>query len=174
MSECKICEAIKEKEELIYEDKDVIAILSTEPASAGHIILSPKKHYPIIEQIPDYEFGHLFHIANKLSIAVFETVGCQGTNIIIENGVAAGQTVPHVTIHIIPRNENDGLNFQWNPKTLSEEEMSTVELKVREEAKSIGGFEKEKKKEAIKLEKKKEKISSEEENYLIKQLTRIP
>lgn len=173
MSSCKLCEIFKQKEGVVYEDKDVIAVLSQEPAATGHIILSPKKHYPIIEQIPDYEFAHLFHIANKLSIAVFETVGCQGTNIIIQNGVAAGQTIPHASIHIIPRKEGDKLDFQWAPRQLSEEEMSTIELKIKEEAKTIGDFEKEKKKEAIKLDKKKEKISSEE-NYLIKQLRRIP
>ena len=173
MSSCKLCEM--DREGLIYEDKDVAAVISKEPASLGHIILYPKKHYPIIEQIPDYEFAHLFHIANKLSVAVFETIGCQGTNIIIQNGVAAGQTIPHVSVHIIPRKEEDGLNFEWDTKKLSEEEMSTVELKVKEETDKIGGFEKEKRKEVIKLDKKKtEKISSEEENYLIKQLRRIP
>ena len=173
MTGCKLCEM--DMEGLIYEDKDVTAVISKEPASLGHIVLYPKKHYPIIEQIPDYEFAHLFHIANKLSIGVFETIGCHGTNIIIQNGVAAGQTIPHVSIHIIPRKEEDGLNFEWATKKLSEEEMSTVELKVKEEAEKIGGFEKEKRKEAIKLDKKKtEKISSEEENYLIKQLRRIP
>jgi len=173
MSNCKLCE--KDVEGMVYHDKDVIAVLSKEPSSLGHIILYPKKHYPIIEQIPDYEFAHLFHIANKLSVAIFETIGCQGTNIIIQNGVAAGQTIPHVSVHIIPRKENDGLNFDWQPKQLSEEEMSTVELQIKEETENIGIFEKEQKKESIVLDKKKtEKISSEEENYLIKQLRRIP
>jgi histidine triad (HIT) family protein len=174
MSDCILCDAINEREGLIYEDKEVFAILSNAPASAGHIILFPKKHYPIIEQIPDYEFAQLFSIANKLSIAVFERVGCSGTNIIIQNGVAAGQTVPHVSLHIIPRRENDNLNFQWAPKQLTEEEMSTVELKIKEEAAKIGAFEKEQKKEAVVIEQKKEKIVSKEENYLIKQLRRIP
>lgn len=175
MNACKICEIIKEKKELIYQDKYVFAALASEPASPGHIILFPKKHYPILEQVPDYVVAHLFQIANKLSIAIFETIGCHGTNIIIQNGLAAGQKIPHVSLHIIPRKENDGLNLQWIPKQFSEEEMSTVELKIKEETKNIGGFEKEQKKEAIKLDKKQtEKISNEEENYLIKQLRKIP
>ena len=168
---CKLCETGKEN--VIYEDSEMTAVLSSEPASAGHVILFPKKHYAIIEQVPDYEFANLFSAANKLSIAIFETVKCQGTNIIIQNGTSAGQKIPHVAIHIIPRNENDSLNLQWNPKQLSEEEMSTVELQIKEEAEKIGEFEQEKKKEAVKIEPKKEKIEGEE-NPMISHLTRIP
>ncbi len=171
---CAICE-LKKSKELLYEDKDVFAVLSPEPATFGHIIVAPKKHYQIIEQIPDYEFGYLFNIANKLSTAVFEGIGAQGTNIIIQNGVEAGQDIPHVAIHIIPRRENDGLNFEWAPKQLTEEQMSTVELQLKEGAKDIGGFQKEEKAEPIKLDKKPQKLElSDQENYLIKQLRRIP
>ena len=175
MNECKLCTAVKEKKGIVYEDADVMAVLNPEPSAAGHIVLFPKIHYPIIEQIPDYETAHLFHVANKLSIAIFEILGCHGTNIIIQNGTAAGQDIPHVSVHIIPRNENDGLDFQWATKQLSEEEMSTSELQIKEETKNIGGFEKEKKKESVKiLKKKKEIIPDAEENYLIRQLNKIP
>jgi histidine triad (HIT) family protein len=181
MSDCEYCQSVKGASKLvkIYEDKKAIAVLHPLPASPGHIIIFPKNHYQIFEQIPDYEIDYLFNLANKLSIAVFEAVGAKGTNIIINNGVAAGQEDPHLTIHIIPRNEGDGLNFQWQPRQLNEEEMSTVELQVKEGAKNIGTFEKEEKKEPIKideLKKQSEKIkeTGKGENYLIKQLERIP
>ena len=178
MSEtCVFCQAAKGKAKLekIYEDKEIIAALHPRPASKGHIIVFSKTHYNIVEQIPDYVIGDIFKKINKLSVAAFEGVKSQGTNIIIQNGVAAGQEIPHICIHIIPRNENDGINFQWQPKQLTEEEMSTVELSLKQEAENIGGFQKEEKKEPIKLdEKKPEKVLSDEENYLIKQLERIP
>ena len=172
---CVLCNELKSGKNKIYEDKKVCAVINPKPASPGHIILFPKKHYQIFEQIPDFEVSHLFEIANKLSTAVFESLKVQGTNIMIQNGVSAGQSIPHVCLHIIPRNENDGINFQWQPKQLNEEEMSTVELTLKEETKNIGSFEKEEVKKSIKIEKKTEKIKeSKEENYLIKQLDKIP
>ena len=178
MSDCILCSAVKGKSKLdkIYEDENFIAVMHPNPAALGHAIIFPKKHYQIFEQIPDYEIASLFNLTNKISIAIFEALQSKGTNIIVQNGVAAGQEIPHVSIHIIPRDENDNLNFQWPPKQLNEEEMSTVELKLKEGAKNIGTFEKEEKKVPIKIEEKTEKIKQPEkgENYLIKQLERIP
>ena len=176
---CIFCQTVKGKTKLekIYEDEKIIAVLHPTPAAKGHILVFPKKHYQIIEQIPDYEIGELFKKISKLSVAGFEGVKAAGTNMIIQNGVAAGQKTPHVCVNIIPRIENDGLNFQWQTKQLTEEEMSTVEMRIKEQTEGIGGFEKEEKKEPVKLEEKREKIKEkegEEESYLIKQLRRIP
>ena len=103
----------------IYEDDKVIAALHPFPATHGHMILFPKKHFTILEQLPDADVAYIFQIANKLSIAAFDTMNCGGTNIVVMNGIAAGQSVPHAVLNIIPRNENDGLNMQWQPKQLN-------------------------------------------------------
>jgi len=178
MSDCIFCNTVKGETKLdkIYEDKDMIAVMHPRPAAPGHILAFPLKHYQIYEQIPDYELIHLFNVVNKLSIAVFEGAAAAGTNIIVQNGVAAGQEIPHVVVHIIPRQEGDNVGLQWDPRQLTQEQMASVELKLKEAASEIGSFEKEKKKEAVKIEKKTEKIKAEEEkeNYLIKQLERIP
>ena len=76
-------------------------------------------------------------------------------------------------INIIPRKENDGINLQWQPKQLSEEEVSTIELKMKEEISNTKVGESPKIKQEKKAEPIPEKIS-DEENYLIKQLRRIP
>ncbi len=158
----------------MYEDEQMAILLAPKPAAAGHIILAPKKHAAILEQVPDFVVGRMFDKANKASIAVFETLGAEGTNIIANNGIAAGQTTNHFLLNVIPRKENDGLKLSWQPKQLSEEEMSTIELKLRDESKNIGVFEKEeeKPKEIKKPEEIKEE--KEEENYLLKQLERLP
>lgn len=169
---CAICDLIKGKKGMLFEDEQIAIILAPKPAAPGHIILAPKVHAPILEQVPDFIIGKLFDKANKVSIAVFETLGAEGTNIIANNGIAAGQTANHFLLNVLPRRENDGLNFAWQPRQLSEEEMSTIELKLREESKDIGIFEKEQEK--PKEEKKPEKIEDEGENYLLKQLERLP
>ena len=172
--DCAFCQAIWDRNnEKIYEDDKVVAVLDERPAAPGHVLVLPKEHYPILEQVPDFVFRHAFNIANKISIALFETLHSQGTNIIVNNGLAGGQESAHFMINIIARKEGDGLNFQWTPKQLSEEEMSTIELQMKEQTKAIGQFEEEKAK-PIEMEAKAKKISSDEGNYLWKKARRIP
>lgn len=178
MSDCALCEIVSgnNSSRIVFEDKNVIAFLKQKPAAFGHVILTTKKHYTIFEQIPDIEAAHVFKIANKLSMAVFEALGCGGTNIIIQNGFDAGQLHPHFCIEIIPRRENDGLNFQWANKQLSEEEMSTIELTLKQDTDSLAVGIKEKSKDVVEEKKDTKTISDKkgEENYLLKSLRRIP
>lgn len=157
----------------IYEDELVMAVLDVNGSNPGHCFVMPKNHYPIIEQVPDAEIGKLFQVSNKISTAIFESLGVQGTNIFVANGIPAGQTVAHFTINIIPRKENDGINLQWQPRQLSEEEMSTVELKLKDGTKNIGHFEKEKKPTKLMAPKPIE-ITDEESELFSSQIRRLP
>ena len=172
---CLVCQIVENKipSKKIYEDELSMAVLDVNGANPGHCFVMPKNHYPIIEQVPDAEIGRLFQVSNKISSAIFESLGVQGTNIFVANGVPAGQTVAHFTINVIPRKENDGINLQWQPKQLSEEEMSTVEIKLKEQTKNIGHFQKEEKKPRVNVPKQKV-ISEEEEEYFEKQMRRLP
>ena len=172
MNDCEFCE-LRKSEDKIYEDDKVFAVLPIKGANSGEVLLLTKEHYPIIENVPDYIIARMGVLSNKISMAIFEAIKVQGTNIIISNGVAAGQKMPHFSMRVVPRTINDGLNLDWNSKQLTEEEMSTVELKLKEQTKKIGAFEKEKK-EPEKLDRKIEKLSKEKEDYLIRQLIRIP
>jgi len=172
---CDVCQQIEKKIGLVYEDDDIAALLSPTPASQGHLVIAPKKHQIILEQVPDWIMGKLFTTANKLSIALFEGMGVHGTNLLIPNGEPAGQSTPHVTVNVVPRVENDGLNLLWQPKQIGEEELANVEMKLKEETKSIMTFIKEKPDQtAAKTAEKVEYKLSDEENYLIKSLRRIP
>ena len=172
---CVVCQIISGNvpSKKVYEDELVMAVLDVNGANPGHCFVMPKNHYPIIEQVPDSEIGRLFQVSNKISSAIFESLGAQGTNIFVANGIPAGQTVAHFTINVIPRKENDGVNLQWQPKQLSEEEMSTVELKLKEQTKNIGHFEKEEKKAKISAPKPLV-LSDEEEEYFSRQMRRLP
>jgi len=176
MSEnCILCQIVKGvvPAEKVYEDESILAFLDVNGANPGHCFVIPKEHYPIFEQIPDKLVGKLFSISNKVSSAIFESLNVQGTNLFVTNGIAAGQKVAHFMINIIPRKENDGVNLQWQPRQLSEEEMSTVELKLKGETGAIGGFETEEKQEKTSETAKTSSLSGED-NYLMKSLRRIP
>jgi len=164
---CIDCEKIKNRKHLIYEDELASAFLVDKPATAGHVEIIPKQHFPILETAPDNITEHLFSTANKLSTVLFESLQAHGTNTIIRNGIAAGQKTNHLKIHVIPRVENDGLNFQWNTTKASEDELSTTELQLKSELEKPTEV---KPKEIT--EAKPEEIS--EESYLAKQLERMP
>lgn len=134
-AECAYCALVGvEHDLLVFEDDKVMALLSQNPVTSGHLILFPKKHRRILEEVPDDELSHLFVVANKLSMIVFDKLGCKGTNILINNGVAAGQKQAHLIVNIVPRYEDDGVNFEWTPKKLGVEEMSSVEVALTKQA----------------------------------------
>lgn len=172
---CIVCQIVGNRipSKMVYEDELVMAVIDVNGANPGHCFVMPKNHFPIIEQVPDIEIGRLFQVSNKISSAIFESLGAQGTNIFAANGIPAGQTVAHFTINVIPRKENDGINLQWQPRQLSEEEMSTVELKLKEQTKNIGHFEREEKKAKVHAPKP-VALSEEEEEYFEKQMRRLP
>ena len=132
-SDCPYCEWIATKKNLIFEDKDLAVALHPQPASNGHMIVIPKKHFTILEQMPDSLVNHVTVLSNRMSMIQFETLGAQGTNMILPNGIAAGQEIAHVGFHLIPRFENDGLNLAWKSRPLNEEEMATVEIGLRQQ-----------------------------------------
>lgn len=172
---CNICEIIKNKLGQIYEDEDIYAYLSPNPITLGHIIVVPKQHFTIFEQVPDYIVNKLFTVVNTLSMISFENLNIQGTNILVNNGISAGQSEPHFLVNIIPRTENDGINLTWTPKQLDEEDISTIELQYKEFTEKIVEFKPEKKVDIPQpIQKEELPKHTEEDNYLIKHLTRIP
>jgi len=177
---CLLCQIVGNRVPAykIYEDDLTLAVLDVNGSNPGHCFVIPKNHYPIIEQVPDAELANLFSVANKISSAIFENLKVQGTNIFVANGIPAGQTVAHFMINVIPRQENDGINLQWKPKHLTEEEMSTVELKLKESIQNIGV---QKIEDTGKSEEIQEKpaaqtqpISDDDEDYFMNQIKRIP
>ena len=176
---CIVCNIIDSKipSKKIYEDEIAIAVLDVNGASPGHCFIMPKNHYPILEKVPNIEIGRMFQISNKLSKAIFESIGAQGTNIFVANGIPAGQTVAHFTINVIPRRDNDGINLQWQPKQLNEEEMSTIELKLREETRNLAvadDLDKEEKRQTKIQLPRTEFLSEDEEDYFSRQMRRLP
>jgi len=108
---CLFCQLSSEKipAKRVYDDEICFAILDINPATKGHILLMPKEHFMILPQVPENVILHLGKVAKQLSQALIVGLGAEGTNIFIANGALAGQKAPHLIVHIIPREENDGL-----------------------------------------------------------------
>ena len=170
MSDCVFCQLIQKKANVLFEDEKALVMLSPEPVAPGHVIVLPKEHAPIIEAVPDFIVGDMFKVANKIGVAVFEALGAQGTNILIQNGQPAGQKHNHTILNVIPRFENDNLQVGWQPKPSDEGELSSLESKIKDETKNVGLFEREKPK-PVELEKPKE---MPKEDFRLKHLRRLP
>ena len=132
--QCIFCQIItgKVQSRKIYEDEHVIAILDVNPANPGHILLMPKEHYSIMPQIPSDEIGHIFIAAKALSNASLKALEVQGSNIIVANGVVAGQRAQHFMVHLIPRKENDDISLQLPQKTIPEDELQKIKYALSE------------------------------------------
>ncbi len=175
MTECDVCKILENKKEfhLIYEDEICFAILHESPAVEGHSLVIPKKHIPIIEEADDKIVEHLFIIANKISTSIFESIGAYGTNILLNNGLAAGQDLPHIVLNVLPRKEKDNINFEWPSRKASENELKTTFSMIKNYSEYI--FSGKDKISEIKLKEKEERpIMQTEEDYLVKGLKRIP
>ncbi len=107
--DCLFCKIVKGEIPTlkVYENSSVLAFLDVNPCSLGHTIIVPKKHYQKIEDIPEEETNALFSVITKLVKVIPETVGTTDCNVGLNNGKLAGQEVPHVHFHIIPRFEGD-------------------------------------------------------------------
>ncbi|MDD5650356.1 MAG: HIT family protein [Candidatus Nanoarchaeia archaeon] len=138
----------------VYEDSKILGILDINPANAGHVLLFPKKHYPYLSNLSDEEIAHIFIIANKIGTKLITSLKAKGFNIFIASGYAAGQKSDHFMIHIIPRNENDNINFAWTNKKLSEEEFNDVQKLLKIENVPVEEVPKEKKIEKTKVDMK--------------------
>jgi histidine triad (HIT) family protein len=125
----------------IYEDNNFIGILDINPASKGHVIIIPKKHYKFINEVEEDFSIPIKKIVNK----VYEILQAD-TSIIIHNGTNAGQKLNHTSIHIIPRYKDDNIKLEWQSNKASEEELKELSQKLKIE------------KEILKVEEKIEEI----------------
>lgn len=114
----------------VYEDDEFRVILDLGPATEGHALVLPKEHFSNLYELPEDWCSRAFTLAKKVAGQITEKLGCDGFNIVQNNGEAAGQTVPHFHIHLIPRYENDGQKIGWEPQSPSAEELAAVREKI--------------------------------------------
>jgi histidine triad (HIT) family protein len=173
---CEYCEIIErnKEQEIIYQDDEVVVAIKDLTATTGQVTVFPKEHHTILEMVPDDILRKCVVLANKAGMAIFDGLAAQGTNVLVQNGLGAGQKVPHFGIEIIPRREEDGINLQWEPKQMMEDELESS-LMVLEETLAKKEEVKEEKLVEVKEEKKsKEKKKSDKDNYILRSLRKIP
>jgi len=111
----------------IYEDELFRVILDLGPATKGHALILPKDHADNLFKLPDDTAGKVLVLAKKLATQMKEKLGCDGLNLVQNNGEEAGQTVKHFHMHMIPRYKNDGQRIGWKPGEPTQDELESIQ-----------------------------------------------
>lgn len=133
---CPFCEIIKGRipAKKVYEDDTSLAFLDINPRNPGHTLVIPKEHYTTILDIPGREAGELFKAVKRVAAAVQRATKAQGISISQSNGAAAGQLVPHLHFHVIPRFLKEGpvaLEASLSVKKMPEQALDKVMESIR-------------------------------------------
>jgi len=118
---------------IVYEDENTLAFMDIGPVIKGHTLVIPKTCYDSVAKTPDNVLAKLMRVCKRIAAAQIKGLGADGVNIIQNNGKVAGQVVPHIHFHVIPRFEGDGQQWNWAAKKYdSAAEMEKLAAKIRE------------------------------------------
>lgn len=115
-AECVFCQIVAGDSpcEEIYRDRLTLAFMDIHPANDGHCLVIPKAHFETVFDMPPELFGAAAATAAKVARAVRVVLQPGGVSILQANGALAGQTVPHVHVHVLPRRQGDNLPINWD------------------------------------------------------------
>lgn len=132
MSNCVFCKIVvgEVPADRVYEDESTLAFLDIRPVNAGHTLLVPKEHFPNLLEAPEEVLSQLIHLLPKVARAVVRGVGAPAFNVGVNNEEAAGQLVPHLHVHIIPRFADDG-HRSWSQRVYKPGEAEQVAERIR-------------------------------------------
>ncbi|WP_322608369.1 HIT family protein [Pontiella agarivorans] len=136
MSDCIFCKIVNKEipATVVYESEEVLVFMDIGPIIKGHVLVIPKKHYDPVTETPDEILAEMHLTAKKIAAAQMNGLGADGVNIMQNNGKASGQEVEHIHIHVIPRFNNDGHHWNWNPKVYNDfEEMNDLAEKLQKQ-----------------------------------------
>ncbi len=134
MNDCIFCKIVNKQipASIIYEDEDVLVFMDIGPIIKGHALVISKEHHGLVTETPNEILAKLHWVAKRVALAQMNELGADGVNIMQNNGAAAGQEVPHIHIHVIPRYASDGHHWNWNPKKYENiDEMNTLAEKLQ-------------------------------------------
>ena len=134
MDNCIFCKIINGEipSTTIFEDNEFKVILDVSPATDGHALILPKKHYKDLNELDKSCSEKLLTIASKIGNGLMDTLGYEGYNIVQNNGEAAGQTVFHFHMHVIGRKKNGESIVTWTPHSQEAEIRTEIGNKLKE------------------------------------------
>lgn len=117
-SDCIFCAIVRKESpaSLTYEDDTVIAFMDIQPITHGHMLVVPREHAVLMQDVDDTVAMRAFKVARRMAALARQTLGATGVNLLVMDGEVAFQDVPHFHVHMIPRYPGDGFSLEF-PKT---------------------------------------------------------
>jgi histidine triad (HIT) family protein len=114
---CVFCEILAgdRPAHVVLEDEVVVAFLDARPLFPGHTLVVPRAHHETLADVPEGDVGPLFIRVQRVSRAMEEGLGAAGSFVALNNRIS--QSVPHLHVHVVPRNPKDGLRGFFWPRT---------------------------------------------------------
>jgi len=138
MDDCIFCSIVAGEipGRIVYEDESTLAFLDANPLTEGHTLVVPREHYERVNDLPGDVAGAIGEAIATVAPAAEAAADVPASTIAYNNGEAAGQEVPHVHAHVIPRSEDDGGRpihslFSARPE-LSDDELDDVADRIAE------------------------------------------
>jgi histidine triad (HIT) family protein len=133
MSECIFCRIVAKQipATVVHEDEDTLAFMDIGQVNPGHVLVAVKKHADNIFALDDAQAAAVFRSAARMARAIRAAFEPQGLSVYQANGKAAGQTVFHLHIHLVPRYEGDGMALSWPVKNPPREKLVEYAEKIR-------------------------------------------
>ena len=133
MADCVFCKIMAKQipATVVHEDEDTLAFMDIGQVNPGHVLVALKKHAENIFALDEAQAAAVFRAAAKVARAIRGAFEPQGLSVYQANGAAAGQTVLHLHIHLVPRYEGDGMALTWPVKNPPREKLVEYAEKIR-------------------------------------------
>lgn len=135
-NDCPLCQIVNRElpSVIIKENENVMAIMDLYPATPGHVLVLPKQHIENIYRMPHEIGSQIMTMAIAIATAIQHQLKSAGLNLIQANGIAAGQTINHFHLHLVPRYENDGviLKFGHSSDPTEIDRLAQIAAKIRQ------------------------------------------
>ena len=133
MSDCVFCRIVARQipATLVHEDEHTLAFMDLGHVNPGHVLIAVKKHAENLYELDDAQAGAVLRAATRLARAIRGAFNPAGLSVYQSNGKAAGQTVFHYHVHLVPRHDNDGMALSWPVKNPPREKLEEYAAKIR-------------------------------------------
>jgi histidine triad (HIT) family protein len=132
-TDCLFCRIVTGEvaAEVVLDEPDVLAFLDVRPVFKGHVLVVPRRHHAVLADLPAEDLAPLMTAAQRVSRAVVDGLGAEGSFVAMNNTVS--QSVPHLHVHVVPRTKGDGLRgFFWPRTRYADGEAEDYATRLRE------------------------------------------
>jgi histidine triad (HIT) family protein len=116
--DCVICKVLSGELEvsMVHRDDLCAALMDIQPVNPGHVLVVPHRHAPSLADLNQEEGARMFFVAQRVAAALRKSgLRCDGVNLFLADGAAAGQEIFHTHLHVLPRFPNDGFGLRLPP-----------------------------------------------------------